>query len=221
MRLEESRVIATWLQELPLKSGDVCLNIGSSDQSFGENRAFIHENVIAPLIRRGVTIVNCDLKARAGVDEVGDIFDEKYRDRLRKYKAKLLICANLLEHLAEPQRFMDACGSLLDGAGYCMVTVPRSYPYHPDPIDTMLRPSPSDLAAFLPNWKLVRAGEVEAGNHWTDIKSRSGSPVIELMRQLARVIMPMYKPHTWRAAAHRMTWLTRPFKVSLALLQKP
>ncbi|MFN6935863.1 MAG: hypothetical protein ACK4NZ_12040, partial [Tsuneonella sp.] len=103
------------------------------------------------------------MKPDEGVDEVGDVLDAEFRQRIRKYDAQVMICSNLLEHLRDPLAFAAACGDLVVHGGHGLITVPLSYPYHPDPIDTMLRPSPHALAKMLPGWDLERAQVLESG----------------------------------------------------------
>ena len=140
MRPEEADMLAQWVRELGLARGSVCLNLGSSTKAFREQaQPHIAQRFIRPLERDGIRFVHCDMKQAEGVDEIGDILDPGFRSRLRSYGASLLVCSNLLEHLTEPQRFASACGDLVNEGSYALFSVPRSYPYHPDPIDTLLR----------------------------------------------------------------------------------
>ena len=221
MRREEADTLAGWVRELQLAPGAVCLNIGSSTRAFREQeQPHISDRFIRPLERDGIRFVHCDMKQAEGVDEVGDILDPAFRARLQRHGASLLVCSNLLEHLTEPQRFANACVELVRDGGYGLFTVPLSYPYHPDPIDTMLRVTPAELAAMLPDWTVVRSGQIEAGNYWRDLRE-SGSPWSRLLRQMVRVALPFYRPHQWRANASRLSWLRRTYRVSIVLLQKP
>lgn len=221
MRREEADALVRWVRELELEPGTVCLNIGSSTKQFREQeQPHISQRFIHPLESDGIRFVHCDMKQAEGVDEVGDVLDPVFRERLCRHEATLLVCSNLLEHLIEPQRFANACAELVRDGGYGLFSVPLSYPYHPDPIDTMLRLTPAGLAAMMPDWTLVRSGQIEAGNYWRDLRE-GGSPWSRLLRQAARVALPFYRPHQWRANASRLSWLMRTYRVSIALLQKP
>jgi SAM-dependent methyltransferase len=160
----------------------------------------------------GLKIVHCDLKASSGVDEPGDVLDPIYQERLRSFNADLLLCSNLLEHLTEPAAFAAACGSLVKEGGYGLFTVPRSYPYHPDPIDTMFRPRPREIAAMVHGFKIVAEAEIKAG------KFKLGP--VALAKYLARAVMPFYRRHAWWPLTHRLLWLVRPYVQSLVLLRK-
>ena len=221
MRPEEADTLTRWVRELGLEPGSVCLNLGSSTRAFREEmQPHVGERFVRPLERDGIRFVHCDMKQADGVDEVGDVLDPEFRAKLQSYDASLLVCSNLLEHLTEPQRFASACGELVRDGGFGLFSVPLSYPYHPDPIDTMLRLTPAELAAMLPGWTVVRSQELVAGSYWGDLK-HSGSPWSRLVRQALRVALPFYRPSQWRPNASRLSWLFRRYSVSIVLLQKP
>lgn len=221
MRPEEAQTLAEWVLGLGLPPGSVCLNIGSSTGHFRESdQPHIAALFIRPLEAAGIRFVHCDMKDAPGVDEVGDILDPAFRARLKRHGARLLVCSNLLEHLRDPRAFARACGDLVAEGGYGLFSVPSSYPYHPDPIDTMLRPAPGELAAMLPGWKVARAGELETGSYWKDLK-KTGRPIYRLIRHAGRVALPFYRPHSWRTNASRLLWLARSYRVSIVLLEKP
>ncbi len=221
MRIEEARTLRRWIAELDLPEGSVCLNVGSSTGDFRQRQQpHIHSELFAPLEAAGLKVVHCDMKPAPGVDEVGDLLDSAFRDRLRAYGAQLMICSNLLEHLSDPKGFAAACGDLVGSGAHGLITVPYSYPYHPDPIDTMLRPSPQELAGLLPGWQIQRAEVLESGTYRDDLKA-SGRPFYVLANQLARTIMPFYRPSQWRHIAHRLLWLFRPYTISMVQLRKP
>lgn len=221
MRPEEADTLMRWVRELRLDPGTVCLNVGSSTKEFRDrDQPHIVERFIRPLESDGIRFVHCDMKGADGVDEIGNVLDPNFRQRLRRYDAGLLICSNLLEHLTEPQKFAKACGELIRPGGYGAFTVPLSYPYHPDPIDTMLRLTPDELAAMLSDWRVIKSQCLSAGNYLSDLRA-SGQLVERLMRQAARVALPFYRPSQWRANASRLSWLFRRYVVSAVLLQKP
>ncbi len=213
--------MARWVRDLKLEPGAICLNIGSSTGQFREQeQPHITERFIRPLERDGIRFVHCDMKRAEGVDEVGDVLDPEFRERLKRYQADLLVCSNLLEHLTEPEMFARACGELIKGGGHGLFTVPLSYPYHPDPIDTMLRLTPNQLAGMLPDWQVVNATQMTAGNYLKDLRA-TGEPIVRLLKQVARVMLPFYRPRQWPPNAHRLLWLFRPFRLSMVLLRKP
>lgn len=221
MRPREAETLARLVLDLHLRPDAVCLNIGSSTKRFREvEQPHIHRDFIAPLEASSLRFIHCDMKRADGVDEVGDILDASFRSRLKKYDADLLVCSNLLEHLANPNEFAQACGELVRNGGFALFSVPSSYPYHADPIDTMLRPTPNELTAMLPGWNVVKSAEMKVGDYWQDLRM-TGKPAIGLLKYLARVMMPFYRPQHWSSIAGRLPWLFRPYRVSIALLEKP
>lgn len=221
MRPEEARTLTRWVRGLSLPRGTVCLNVGSSTKAFREqDQPHITEHFIEPLEGDGIRFVHCDMKQADGVDEVGDLLDPSFRARLQRYQAGLLVCSNLLEHLVDPRAFAEACGELIRPGAHGIFTVPLSYPFHPDPIDTMLRLTPKELAAMLTGWEIVKSEQIEAGTYLRDLRA-SGEPYRRLMRQIARVLLPFYRPRMWRPNASRLLWLFRPYRMSLVLLRKP
>ena len=221
MRPEEADMLTRWVRELGLPRGTVCLNVGSSTKEFREEQQpHIAERFIRPLERDGIRFVHCDLKPANGVDEIGDVFDPAFRARLKAYDAGLLICSNLLEHLTEPKRFAQACGEMVRPGGYGLFTVPLSYPYHPDPIDTMLRLTPDELAAMMPGWDVQKSQQLAAGTYLRDLRA-TGEPMVRLIKQVGRVMLPFYRSRQWKPNAHLLLWLFRPFRMSMVLLRKP
>ncbi len=220
MRVEEAKLLSAWVRSLGLGAGEVCLNVGSSTAQFRQvDQPHIETYFIQPLLETGLQIIHCDSKSALGVDEVGNVLNAKFRSRLRKHGASLLVCSNLLEHLEEPEEFARACSELVIDGGYGIFSVPSSYPYHQDPIDTMLRPSPAELAAMLPGWTVLRTAEIETGSYWQDLRKQR-KPLSRLVRHAIRVAAPFYRPRTWRANASRLSWLYRPYKVSVVLMKK-
>jgi len=221
MRPEEAARMAAWISSLPLEAGAVCLNIGSSTERFRtHSQPHIDQQLFAPLRSAGVRVIHCDLQDDPGVDLVGDVFDPAYRERLRAFNAELLICSNLLEHLTDPQAFASACAGLVEPGGFVLITVPSNYPFHPDPIDTMFRPTPGELAEMFPGWEIIEAEEMTCGNFREDL-ARGGMFWRNAGRHLTRLAAPFYRPRYWLSCAHRMLWLFRRYRVTLLLVRKP
>lgn len=213
MQPVEAARIASWIEELRLPPGSVCLNIGSSTGRFRE----VEQPHIGTMFKRaeelGLKIVHCDLKAAPGVDEPGDVFDPAFQQRMRSYDADLILCSNLLEHLTDPASFAAACGSLVRPGGYGLFTVPYSYPYHADPIDTMFRPTPQELVKLLDGWEIAKADIVELGRYRPTRKV--------LANHLVRVALPFFRPKSWWPLAHRLLWLFKPYRQTMLLARKP
>jgi SAM-dependent methyltransferase len=221
MRDMEARRISGLIKGLGLGEGAVCLNIGSSTRHFREvAQPHITKDLIEPIEASGIRVLHCDIKADIGVDLVGDVLDPKFQQAMSRKNADIILCCNVLEHLVDPRGFATACGNLLRSGGYMVVSVPLSYPFHPDPIDTMLRPTPAELGAFFPGWSVV-AGEVLTTDTFLDEILRKDGGARILLKHVLKVLVPFYRPRQWWPKAHRLLWLFRPYKSSLVVLQKP
>lgn len=159
---------ALWLKhclattDLPLSP--LC-NLGSSTLEFRtKGQFYIDQHVFAPLRERGIEVVHVDLKPADGVDVVGDILDPAVRESLKAKHFRSVICTSLLEHVKDPRAVCDAICDVL-GNGEIFVSVPRDYPYHEDPIDTMFRPTLAELIGLFPSAIWSFGGTVKCGPH--------------------------------------------------------
>lgn len=151
MFLEEAIWIRRTLAGTPLRDGAEALDVGSSTREVRTQiQPWIDEQVFAPLRQRGVHPVHLDIKAADGVDVVCDLTAQgvQPREDLGRDFA-LVICSNLLEHVTDRPATIGRLRSVVAPGGYLLVTVPRRYKQHHDPIDTMFRPSPAELVAEL------------------------------------------------------------------------
>lgn len=214
------RTEADWIaaQLLPAEPSFISplLNIGSSTAAFREHKQpHIEGSIFAPLRRHGVDIVHTDLKQAPGVDVAGDLMDPEVHERLRARGFKAAISSNLLEHVRDPRAFARAIASLVVPGGLLVVTVPYSYPYHADPIDTGFRPTPAELAALFDGCTYVR-GEVVRDTTYAADLTASG---LRGLRGLVGALRP------WgdiaRAQRDRLRWLFRPFSTSCVVLRTP
>jgi SAM-dependent methyltransferase len=150
MFYEESLWLKRVLEKLELPQSGLVLDIGSSDEQFRKQiQPYIHENVHAPLLRRGVRLLHSDAKAAAGVDVVMDVTaDSDAALDAHRGQAELVLCTNMLEHVSDRVAVARRLCSLLSERGILIVTVPGRYPEHLDPIDTLFRPSPQQIEAL-------------------------------------------------------------------------
>jgi len=147
MFIEESLWIKSVLGSLDLPSGSAVLNLGSSTAQFRQlTQPHIENNVFKPLREKGYQINHLDAKQGNGVDIVCDINDPNvdFIDLIGR-QFDLVICSNLLEHVLDVNRVARRAADFVKDRGYLLVTVPRSYRNHPDPIDTMFRPAVREL----------------------------------------------------------------------------
>jgi SAM-dependent methyltransferase len=161
MLIEEAK----WLEsEFNLLSKDglkKLLNVGSSTLYFRTKvQPYIESHVFAPLIKNEIQVVHLDLKKDAGVDINGNILDRGFQSFLKSQHFDTVLCSNLLEHVTNPEDFGRAIVDIIDKGARIIVTVPKRYPYHKDPIDTLFRPSVEDLCNLFPGTKLIGSAYV-------------------------------------------------------------
>lgn len=154
--VDESLWIRQALEKLPLHAGMRVLDIGSSSLSFRTVvQPHIDRNVFAPLRERGLQVLHVDARDEPGVDIIADVttlegVNETY---------DLVLCTNLLEHVVNRQETVRHVKRVVRPAGKLILTVPRRYPIHADPIDTGYRPDATELSALL-GWPAVLTAEV-------------------------------------------------------------
>jgi SAM-dependent methyltransferase len=150
MFIEEARLVESMLATLDLPEAAAVLDIGSSDLHHRTVvQPHIDRHLHEPLRQRGAIITYLDLKNKPGVDVVLDLSDPQLPDSVFDRQYDLIICCNILEHVADRDVFVRNLFRFAADGTYLMLTVPRSYPKHDDPIDTMYRPSIRDLTDFV------------------------------------------------------------------------
>ena len=106
---------------------------------------------------------------------------------------------------------------LLPRGGLAFVTVPFSYPYHRDPIDTMYRPSPVELSLLFDGAKLLDGAVIGAGQSYCDDVRRR--PWI-LLRHIARLPAPFLSFERWRRSMAKLYWLFAEYRITCAVFEK-
>ena len=172
---------AAWLKRqlaaLPASGLDPLLSLGSGGADFRDGKQpWIAEGIYAPLEQRGVHVVHHEFSPGPGVDVAGDLADPVFLDSLTALETQAVICCNVLEHLADRQPLLKAFGTLVAPGSVLVLTVPRGFPYHADPIDTMYRPSVAEVAADLPGFRLVTGDEVPCGTLWRYLRDAARRP---------------------------------------------
>jgi SAM-dependent methyltransferase len=154
------RAEAAWLARelslLPVDDLSPLLSVGSGHAELTSDQPWIHRTVYEPLEQRGVRVLHHELEPAAGVDVAGDLTDPGFRRSLEQLQARSVMCCNVLEHLPDPALVAGTLERVVAPGGYALVTVPRRYPYHPGPVDTMFRPTPHELRALFPELAAVR-----------------------------------------------------------------
>jgi hypothetical protein len=192
---------ARWLADClaGLDSPAPIVNIGSSTLHFRTvEQPWIDEILFAPLRQRNVEVINVDLKQAPGVDLCLDLLSDDGFEQLKALRPRTVLLCNLLEHVLDPKTMVERAYELLAPGGKLIVSVPRSYPHHRDPIDTMFRPTPQEVADLEPRARLVHSEILPTEFHWHE--------VFRNPRKLQR---------------KRALWLFVPYKVTFAILERP
>lgn len=221
MRPEEAKWIGEALGAFPNKTISPMLELGACTRKYRTiDSPHIDRYLHRPLQENGVEIVYSDAKSAEGVDIVGDIYDLSVKSRLMSVGAKCVLCCNMFEHIPDRPRLAAICDELLQPGGILVVSVPRSYPYHRDPIDTYFRPSPSDIAAMFPAYSVKASIVISSGTYLSDVAAEP-NPVWSVIKKLLGTLILYGGLEDTKARAHCLLWSFRPYKVSVVVLGKP
>jgi hypothetical protein len=214
----EARWLRRALDAFPPGRLSPLLNLGSSSAEFREIiQPWIEREVFCPLRERGVEVAHVDIREMPGVDIRANLIDPADLLRLRALRPTALLCCNLLEHVIERDRLAQHCLDLLPAGGLVFVTVPFSYPHHRDPIDTMYRPSPAELAELFGGARLLGGEILGAGVSYRDaVRER---PWI-LLRHVWRFPVPFLSFERWRRSMARLYWLVAEYRITCAVFEK-
>lgn len=193
MLISEAAWLGRAIRALPHNAFPL-LNLGSSTEDFRtRTHPWVDAGIFAPLRTMGREVVHVDLKDAPGVDLVCDFTAPEGRAKIADLNAGSILCSNLLEHLPQtPEESAKQILELTTPGMFLVVTVPKEYPPHADPIDNGYRPTPTDLAALFPGE--VRAAEEvfcrRMAFYFADFGQRWG-------RYAARIAAPLVRPANW------------------------
>jgi methyltransferase family protein len=206
------------LEAFPPERLSPLLNLGSSSAMVRKAiQPWIDAEVFCPLRGRGVETVHVDMRELPGVDVRADLTDAADVERLSALRPNALLCSNLLEHVLEPKQLARHCLDLLPRGGLVFVTVPFSYPYHRDPIDTLYRPSPDQLSELFGSARMLDGTILGAGVSYRDaVRER---PWI-LLRHVWRFPVPFLSFERWKRSMARLYWLVAEYRITCAIFEK-
>jgi len=216
------RCDAEWLgrtlAELGTEELSPLLNLGASTKHFREvEQPHVHQLVFGPLHARGVNVIHSDLKAADGVDLVGDVFDDVDFARLKAANPRAVICTHMFEHVRDRQELSRRLLALLPERGLFFVTVPSSYHEHNDPIDTMYRPTPDELASLFAGQQILHKGELIGDTYWSHVARR---PLTIFFRHFFRFFVPFLGWKAWKRSMRKLYWLFHHYKVAAIVGRK-
>jgi hypothetical protein len=214
--VNESAWIEQALGEFNVETITPLINLGSATESYRtEVQPHIQNHVIMPLHEREVQVIHADLLAGDGVDVVGSIYDGAVFETLLEQKPNAVLCSNVFEHVSDRELLAERLTSLLPEGGILIVSVPYSFPYHPDPIDTYFRPDLDDLRSLFPAFELLQGDIIDCGT----LIGRYRDSVKFMMCHIVGSTIPVPLGR-WMRNLHHWLWLTRPYKVSCAVFRK-
>jgi SAM-dependent methyltransferase len=217
--IEEAEWLGRQLSELEPEGVFPLLDVGSSSIQFRTiHQPWVEQRIFAPLRAAGHAVSHLDAKPADGVDIVADLMEPGALTALRGRGFRSVLCSNLLEHVQDPAGIARSLAAIVPPRGYLFVTCPYRYPFHPDPIDTMFRPTPAELARLFPGTRIDRQVVIRDGTYLDQLR-RSNGKTLKLM---LRLLLPFYKPPAWRRAladvrAH-LPWLFRHFEATCVVL---
>lgn len=213
----EARWLARRLARYPAEELSPLLNVGSSTRALRErDQPWTERELFAPLAERGVTLIHLDSREGEGIDIRADILDPADLARIKGAGPKAILCCNILEHVKDRQALARHCTEIVGPGGLIFVTVPYSYPRHRDPIDTLYRPTPAELAALFADCDMAEGTIIDVGESYRgQVKRR---PWI-LLRHLFILPFPFLDFDKWRHSLAKPYWLFHNYKVTGAVFR--
>ena len=218
MYIRESEWLGQRLASLSSDELFPMLDVGSSTEDYRTiQQPWIDQNIFAPIRKRGGKVYYLDMKEARGVDIVGDLLDREFLDRIAQMKVKSVMVSGLFLHLTNRQEVADILLKIVPPGGYIIVSGPKSFPYCPDPIDTMFRPTIEEMHKHFPGTEIVDSAIIDSGNwqQW-DARERGRS----LARTIARLLVPVYRPLKWWELARGLPYFFKHITAFVIILRK-
>jgi len=221
MLLEE----AQWLgkQQRALNSDAIfpMCNLGSATEEFRRvGQPYIDQYLFRSARENGLKVVHVDMKMAPGVDLVGDLtnpaFFRELGHELRDFNVRSVMCCNLLEHVTDRQAVCYGILALLRVGGYVFVSVPRKFPYHEDPIDTMFRPNVTDVVSLFPGTSVHSAAVIRASRFRYEMRGDFNA----LFWLVVRLVAPFYRTRNWWKAMRKLGRIVVGYRVTCVILRK-
>jgi SAM-dependent methyltransferase len=219
MLIAEARWLADRIDELG-NAAFPMLNVGSQTLDFRTRvQPWIDAYLFAPARLRRQTVCHADMQAADGVDFIGDITDESFVARMQAESFRSVLCCNLLEHVEDRARVARALTDIVRPEGHLILSVPHVFPYHADPIDTMYRPDPEELASLFPGMLVIESAIVGVGTLAGYALRRLFADPAQLAKSLST--RRSANPATVReGSSNTIRWALRPLKVTCLVLRK-
>ena len=202
MFIEEARWIKGALAESSLEPPGTVLDVGSSNMEFRTViQPHIHEFIHKPLIDCGYKLRFLDIKSDEGIDIKVDLSSSDLPEGIFNETYDLVICCNILEHVKDRDLFIRNLLRFTRRGTMLMLTVPRLYPKHNDPIDTLYRPSIDELADLIQKYVEldILLGEELVISDKSYYQKKPGRLLDYILMRQQRLYARWYlKPFRWR-----------------------
>lgn len=222
MLSREARWLAAQLRAVGCEALSPVLDVGSGTSELRtEVQPWLEGVLLGPLRAAGCAIDHLDRFPGPGIDLVVDVTSASAMAGLARRGYRSVMCCNLLEHVSDPVALGGAIVEIVAPGGYVAASCPRRFPYHPDPIDTMLRPTVDELAGLFPGAELVAGEVVAAGTLAATYVSRVLRSARFLRRGLGHGGAAGTPVDDARPLADTVRWLFRRLTVTCVILRKP
>ena len=198
MLVEESIWISEKIKEILPEEPFPVHNIGSSTLVYRtKKQPFIQKIIFNLFSDEKKQVIHLDMKEDEGIDLVGDLSDENFRNEVKKLKPKLILCNNTLMYLNSKTRkeLSEILFDILEKNGYLIITNSHVFPPSPDPVEEYYRASPNQMYHTLfYNFILLDKKVIET--NYTFYKLLKSKPKLIFIKIL-RLFLPFYKTKEW------------------------
>ncbi len=216
MHINECNWIYQNLKKFEIQNINPILDIGGSTEFYrSKHQPWLESYFYTKLKNRGLEISVADIKNEQGVDFSGDVFDDRFIKKLKNLNFKCVFCCNFLEHVNEPKDLIDRCLEIIPIGGILVITVPHSYPYHRDPIDTLFRPDVSTLSKLISSNEIVNSEIISTGSYRDHIRKAPW----KILRHI-RILFPFLGLEKWKRSTIKLKWLFTDFKHTCMIIKK-
>ena len=211
MLVKEAHKINDYINTYLGNKKGTAVNIGSSTSEFiDKSQPYIRSHVLNPL-SKNFKVKNVDIKNQKGVDLVADFTTRNGQVLIKELKANLYLISNLLEHIPDYSLGVRSIKNMLKKGDILILSGPKSFPYHPDPIDNKFRPSVKELTELfhedfeIIDLRIVRSGTVLSSTallqnpRSTGVVLRTKGPILKLLfspKFVFRMVRNLFYPAT-------------------------
>lgn len=220
-----------WIQKyLPIIIAEQALpvlNVGSSTSYYRQTaQPHVQQNIFSHFEEEKLQVIHLDMKAAAGVDLVGNLYDPEFLNKIKELKIKTVFCNNTLMYLNSERRrdLADIFYNLIHAGGYLMVSNSHIFPAAPDPKEEYYRADAQEMYRDLfSKFTLIAGEEVEDDlTHYQDLKQQSKFLLFKRFVAFFLLTAPKYRGKDWKFFKEFYTQhLHNNYSAACLFLQKP